>query len=595
MNFKNSTILNFPKLFNSAFGAYKLQIIAIAILSFINSIFEGIGISTLIPIFSFVAKDGAKGTDIISTSIEKFFTFLGITYSLRNLFIFVAILFVSKIVILFLTKYITAFVVAQYEKNTRASLFNSMLKSDWSYLSKQKLGHLDQIMTINLNNTSSLFFVFSAFVLIVAKIIIYTIIAIQISSIIALLALVVGLIAFLVFKPFFHKTKIISEELEILNRDTSHYTNENILGMKTVKSSLAELSVFKKANAYFEKKRILNMKYVFIQESTNVIIQFFAVGFVLVMFTFMYKVLEFNFAIFAVIVYAINQIFLEIQSAQYQMHRISERVPYLSKLLSVLGEAKKYIEKSDGKKDFSFKKEISFNNLFFKYETGKNVLDNLNFNIKKGEMVGLIGPSGAGKTTIVDLLLRFYNLDSGDILIDGKSIKDISLEEWRKNIGYISQDIFLMNDTIENNIRFYNPSLTQKDIEEASKQAQIYDFIQTMPEKFNTVIGERGILLSVGQRQRIIIARVLAKKPELLILDEATSALDNESEFKIQEIIENLKGSITVLVIAHRLSTIINSDKLVILENGKITETGTPKDLLENKKSYFAKVYNLRT
>jgi len=594
MNFKNSAIFSFPRLFNSAFGMYKSQIAGIAILSFINSIFEGIGISTLIPIFSFVVKDGAKGTDIISTSIERFFTFLGITYSLRNLFIFIAVLFVSKIIILFITKYITAYVVAQYERNTCASLFGSMLKSDWSYLSKQKLGHLDQTMTTNLSATSSLFFVFSAFVLIAAKVIIYTIIAIQISSIIALLAVTVGLIAFLVFKPFFYKSKIISEELEILNRNTSHYTNENIIGMKTVKSNLVESKVFKKANEYFKKKRHLNMKYVFIQGSTDVLIQFFGISFVLVMFVFMYKVSEFNFATFAVIVYAINQIFLQIQSAQFQMHRISERVPYLSKLLSVLHEAEKHNEKSDGKKDFSFKKEITFDRLSFEYEPGKNILDNLSFDIKKGEMVGLIGPSGAGKTTIVDLLLRFYNANNGDILIDGNSIEDIKLEEWRKNIGYVSQDIFLMNDTIENNIRFYDSSLSKSDIEISAKQAQIYDFIQTTPEKFNTVIGERGILLSVGQRQRIIIARVLVRKPELLILDEATSALDNESEVKIQEIIENLKGNITVLVIAHRLSTVINADKLVVLENGKIAETGTPKELLENKKSYFAKVYNLR-
>jgi len=182
----------------------------------------------------------------------------------------------------------------------------------------------------------------------------------------------------------------------------------------------------------------------------------------------------------------------------------------------------------------------------------------------------------------------------GEILLDNVNISGISLSEWRKKIGYVSQDIFLKNDTIANNIKFYN-NITNKDVEEVAKMANIYDFIQKCPQKFNTMIGERGIMLSAGQRQRVIIARVLARKPEFLVLDEATSALDNESELKIQKVIENLKKKVTVLVIAHRLSTIINSDKLYILEKGKIIEEGSPKELLKDKESYFTKVYNLRT
>jgi ABC-type multidrug transport system fused ATPase/permease subunit len=179
------------------------------------------------------------------------------------------------------------------------------------------------------------------------------------------------------------------------------------------------------------------------------------------------------------------------------------------------------------------------------------------------------------------------------MLIDDINAKEVSIQEWRERIGYVSQDIFLMNDTVANNIKFYN-NLTKKELEVAAKQANIYDFIESLPDKFNTVIGERGIMLSAGQRQRIIIARVLARKPELLILDEATSALDNESELKIQKVIENLKGKITVLAIAHRLSTIINSDRVLVLEKGKIKEQGRPQQLLKDKNSYFYKVYNIR-
>ncbi len=212
-------------------------------------------------------------------------------------------------------------------------------------------------------------------------------------------------------------------------------------------------------------------------------------------------------------------------------------------------------------------------------------------------MVGLIGPSGVGKTTIVDLILRLLSPTQGMILVDNQDISKINIYQWRKNIGYVPQDIFLINDTIFNNIKFYDDSISDEQIKKATKKANIYDFIQTLPNKFSTIIGiigERGIFLSAGQRQRIVIARILARNPKFLILDEATSALDNESEIKIQKAIENLRGKITVFIVAHRLSTVKNCDNLLVLEKGKIIEKGTPNQLLKNKKSYFYKVYNIR-
>ena len=208
-------------------------------------------------------------------------------------------------------------------------------------------------------------------------------------------------------------------------------------------------------------------------------------------------------------------------------------------------------------------------------------------------MVGLIGPSGAGKTTIVDLLLRLFRPNSGELLIDGANIDELDKKSWHKNIGYVSQDIFLLNDTIENNIRFYNNALNHKDIVEATRSANIYDFIETLPDKFQTLVGERGIQLSGGQRQRIVLARILARKPSILVLDEATSALDNESEHKIQEAIKGLRGKLTILIVAHRLSTVMHEDKIAVLKDGIIAEEGGPQELLNNSQSYFYKNYNI--
>lgn len=595
MQLKENIIFTLPRFFNKAFGKYKLQIALLAVFSFVNSILEGIGISTVIPIFSFVANDGAKGTDIISRAIEKIFSLLNLGYNVRNLLIFVGVLFILKVVVMFAKEYITVYVVANYQKNTRTSIFSSILKSNWPYLSKQKLGHLDQIMTTNINSISSLFSCFSTLVLILAKVVVYSVIAINISLIIALSTLALGLISLFIFKPMFYKTKVISSKIEELNRTTSHYTNENVLGMKTVKSMNVESRILAKAKDYFDiaKKFILDL--MIIRGITDVLLQLVGVGFIIVAFVFFYKTTAFNFASFAVMVYAVNQVFMQIQASQTQMHRIVTLSPYMNKVIQYLDETDKHKEMDLGGQDFSFKEQVEFKDVGFYYNQGRAVLNNVNFNIRKGEMLGLIGPSGAGKTTIVDLLLRLYVPISGEILIDGRNIEKISLKDWRENIGYVSQDIFLMNDTIAGNIRFYDNSLTDKDIKKAAKMANIYGFIKNLPDQFNTIIGERGILLSSGQRQRIIIARVLAREPKLLILDEATSALDNESEIEVQKVIEGLRGKITVLAIAHRLSTVINSDRLVVLEDGKITESGSPEKLLKEKKSYFAKVYNLRT
>ncbi len=209
-------------------------------------------------------------------------------------------------------------------------------------------------------------------------------------------------------------------------------------------------------------------------------------------------------------------------------------------------------------------------------------------------MVGLVGSSGTGKTTMVDLLLRLLKPQEGKMLLDGEDISEIKLSQWRKSIGYVPQDPFLLNDTIENNIKFYNKDLRQEDIIKAAKMANIYDFIESQPQKMDTAVGERGVNLSGGQKQRIVLARILAKKPQLLILDEATSSLDNESEIIIQKSVEKLKGKITVLAIAHRLSTILNFDKVFIMGNGRIIESGNPRELLEKQNSHFFKIYNLK-
>ncbi len=226
------------------------------------------------------------------------------------------------------------------------------------------------------------------------------------------------------------------------------------------------------------------------------------------------------------------------------------------------------------------KGNIEIENISFTYEDNKQVLDNLNLSIEAGKTVALVGPSGGGKTTLCNLIPRFYEFDNGDIKIDNVSIKDVSLKSLRKNIGVVQQDVFLFTGTIRDNIICAKPDATDEEIIEAAKKARIHEFIESLPEGYNTYIGERGVKLSGGQKQRISISRVFLKNPPIIILDEATSALDNVTEREIQKSLEELSKDRTNLVVAHRLSTIKNADEIIVLADSGIVERGTHEELI---------------
>ena len=236
---------------------------------------------------------------------------------------------------------------------------------------------------------------------------------------------------------------------------------------------------------------------------------------------------------------------------------------------------------------------IEFRDVTYGYDDTKDVLRNVSLNIEKGKKYALVGPSGGGKTTICHLIPHFYEVESGEILIDGKDIHTMSLGSLRRNIGIVQQDIYLFNDTMKENIRYGKLDATDEEIIEAAKRANIHDYIMTLPEGYDTKIGERGVRLSGGQKQRLSIARVFLKNPPILILDEATSALDNTTEILIQQALDELCEGRTTLVVAHRLSTIKNADEIAVVSDGVIAEQGTHDQLLALD-GIYADLYKLQ-
>jgi ABC-type multidrug transport system fused ATPase/permease subunit len=253
------------------------------------------------------------------------------------------------------------------------------------------------------------------------------------------------------------------------------------------------------------------------------------------------------------------------------------------------------VNKTNPTKIDHFSNGIEFNNVSFSYKKGDDgyVLKNINLTIPKGKTIALVGQSGSGKTTLADMIPRFYDTDLGEIKIDGISLKDLEIESLRKQIGVVTQESILFNDTIENNIAFGLDSIDKNKIIEAAKVANAHEFILQQPDGYQTNIGDRGGKLSGGQRQRISIARAILKNPPILILDEATSALDTESERLVQDALNNLMKNRTSIVIAHRLSTIVNADEIVVINKGELAEKGSHKELLE-KDGIYKKLFDMQ-
>ena len=248
-------------------------------------------------------------------------------------------------------------------------------------------------------------------------------------------------------------------------------------------------------------------------------------------------------------------------------------------------------EEAKDLKEFEIKGEITFDHATFGYKSYQPVLEDINAVIKPGEMIGIVGASGTGKSTLINLLMRLYETDDGRILVDGTDMKDISRRSYHSQLGVVLQETFLFSGTIIDNIKFSKPDATIEEIIRAAKLANAHDFITKLPDGYNTYVGEKGYTLSGGERQRIAIARAILPNPNILILDEATASLDTENEFMIQKALERLTKGKTTFAIAHRLSTLKNADRIMVIDGHHIAEIGTHAELLERKGIYY-NLYN---
>ncbi len=592
------TIRSIVKIFPRAFDGYFFKIILLALLGFAAGLLEGIGITALVPLFNFFDGNTRRPTDFISLSIERVFSFIGIPFALPTILLLIVGLFFLKFGVIILNSYIAARIKVGYETKTMSRLLQTTLKADWPYLAGQRLGELETLIKIDAKRSGDMLKAAANLLTVLGTLAAYLLVAVNISQSVTATALVAGICLLVLYKPLLSWTRNLSQQAVKTNIGIAHYINETIIGIKTLKAFGSEKPIAIIGEKLFNAKRRIELHSSVLKNVTINSMQPMGIVFIAIFIAFTYYQTSYNLGALAALVYLIHYIFQHIQKIQGVIHSMSSELPYVENIVfhTAAATAAKESRHNQGEKPFLFRQALTFNNVSFAYPNRTTALQDISFTVKKNQIVGFIGPSGAGKTTIFDLILRLLQPTSGEITVDGNNIYSIRNQDWRRNIAYVAQDIFLLNDSIFNNIKFFDTAIDRPAAIKAAKIAQIYDFIQTLPQGLDTIVGERGGSLSTGQRQRIALARALAKQPQILLLDEATSSLDNDSEQRIKEAIDNLKHhhNMTILIIAHRLSTILEADQLLVVNNGQITESGEPKKLLAKQDSYFSKIYNIK-
>lgn len=573
------------------FGGYRRNLGVLVVLGFLGAILDGIGITMIIPFVSFLSGGIASApADLITRIVQQAFTLIGLPFEFRILLVFMAVLFSTRAAALIAFSYIRARIGANFMGTEMGYLFSGTLTARWPFLLKQEGGYLQNTMFWDVKRSASLLDVIAQAAQSWSGFLVYLLIAFTISPMITgVTVLAAGLFLFL-FKPLVRKTGVLAETTSINEKLFSQHLIEHLGGLKNIKVYGKEKAVYETGKIYLVRLQDAFARSALVQSLGTVLIQPFSFLFMLAMFALSYATGSFNLAAFAATLYLIQKIFTYVQSGQASLHSINELVPYAANILAFKEKLQEEGEElvREGK-PFTFSRSIDIQNLSFAYVDGTPVLSDVSLSIPRGQVVALIGPSGAGKSSVADLMLRLFTPNAGMLSVDSVPAQEIDLADWRSKVRYVTQESFVRNASVTENIRFYRPALTDEDIVAAARQANIYDVIQKLPEGFDTILGDRGVLLSGGQRQRVMLARALAGAPEVLVLDEATSALDAESERLIQESIRALRGTVTVLVIAHRLTTIRDADRVYVLENGKVTEEGTPDEMLARPESYFAR------
>ena len=523
-------------------------------------------------------------------------------YDRQNVLLLLAVI---AIVISFLSnlfRYLGAWTMENMRTRTlqkmRNEMFSRVMDMNVGYFSEQRKGDIISKITSDVGVvqfciTNTLQVSFREPFLIIGYIVMMIAISWELAVFSVLFLPVVALLIGNIVKKLRHPARTNQERMG----EMVATLDESLSGIKVIKSYNATNYIKQKYYAISEDLARLTLSMARRQQLASPMSEFLgitAVGVILVFGGTLVSAGSLDPGGFIAFVAIFSQITRPVRTFIDQFANINQGIAAGERIFSIIDTRPEIEDKPDAREFTGLKDRIEFRNVHFSYDGSREVIDGISFEIRHGETVALVGPSGGGKSTLSELLPRFYDPTSGDILIDGISLRDYSQESIRAHMSVVAQDTILFNDTIEHNIAMGRRGASPEEVVEAARVANADSFIRECPEGYDTNIGDRGVKLSGGQRQRLSIARAVLKNPDILILDEATSALDTESEKLVQDALNNLLVGRTSVVIAHRLSTIHNADKIIVIDHGRIAEQGTHAELME-RNGIYAKLIEMQS
>ncbi|MDV7340805.1 ABC transporter ATP-binding protein [Terasakiella sp. A23] len=566
-------------------SGHKLLFISFIVLALLASITEGISIAMLVPILEGQSDNSVFNSIPLLKHVSSYFCGMDEVEKLQKTALILGAVLLIRGLLMYTVEYLNGYIPLLMQKTLFRETYKSLINAEFSYFSEKTAGDHSNSLIDWVERVSILL---TSFISIIQNMIllgIYTVLMISLSWKMAIIACIFALFLFTILKTFTNNVfRKEGAKLSEKTAEVSHHIYETISGMKLIKSVAAEDIMYPRYTKKLDEKIATNQKLITYQSVITPFLTTFAGIFVCFLLFFGSQLNEGNgqwVSGLLIFLFVLMRLLSPISKISYSGAQITSHMFVFEQVDEFFKETSDRKQPTGPQSFKGITSGLSFKDVQFNYvESNNSIIKNVNLDIPAGKMVAIVGPSGAGKTTLVSLLMRFYDPRSGNILIDGTPLNDINIHELRKKISVVSQDIFIFNDTVSNNLSFSTEGVSQADIEQAAKMASAHDFIMELSEGYDTKLGDRGIRLSGGQQQRIAIARAILRNPDLIIFDEATSHLDTITEQSIQQSVEILRKDRTVLVIAHRLSTIQRADIVVVLKDGIIVEQGTHSELI---------------
>lgn len=545
------------------------------------SLLEGFNIGLLVPMLE-TLESGEAGGHWVSQALALGFGVVGIPFRLPAILLALGILITIVAGLKYLRLVLMAKMQSEFITWIRTTYMGSLLRADLAYFHSEQMGSMTNILTSQAERAAAsaghMAEIITGLLLIMA----YMVTAFLIAPGLTAGAFGMVLIVSLGVQYYVRRAREKAQEGVERNREYQVAALENLSGIHVIKTFLLEKSRWADFSSRAGAVGLVTYQIGKIRSKLTIIQEvalFVMIGGIVYLGV---SVFSLDIAVIVALLFILYRMMPRVAGLNTLRQDLAESMTSLH-AVAVAMEAQVQPSIVSGQTPFeSLKKDIVLQDIGFSYNGSGPVLDRTSFSIEKGKMTAIVGASGAGKSTLMELLLRFYDPAAGHILVDGVDLKDLDLESWRRYIGVVSQDVFLFNDTVANNIGLGRPGVTATDVEMASKQAYAHDFIVNLPQGYDTTIGDRGWNLSGGQRQRIALARAIVGGPQILVLDEATSALDSESEQLIQKYMNGIRGTCTLVVVAHRTATIRNADTIVVLQDGRIVEQGDWDSLMDS-------------